>query len=325
MELILKNNFQSLAEKLRFKNILITGASGYIGKNLLEILMILNKKYNLQMKIHGLSRAHHAHQGMTSWICHDINNPLNFEMKLDAIIHAATPVDLNLNPQALYQTIVNGTRHVLDFARNNHVSLFLNLSSGAVYDPIQNPEGPYTEGMRPESIEFDLAQPYGSGKRHAEILVSHAASDTIKTYNARGFAFSGRHLPLNKHFAIGNFVSQLLKGQKIIVKGDGQSVRSYMDSEDMVYWLLTILFCEKRQENYNVGSDQPISIAVLAETIARQGSHIMVKIENSIKSDKPGKYLPDTKKAQRELGLKINVPLVESIEKMIFFHKSIKD
>ena len=106
---------------------------------------------------------------------------------------------------------------------------------------------------------------YGNAKRAAEQLCSlFFAEGKVDPIIARCFCFVGRDLPLNAHFAIGNFIYDAIYNEEIVVKGSGNSVRSYMVQRDLANWLLTILALGKPNNIYNVGSDEPTTIKKLA-------------------------------------------------------------
>jgi dTDP-glucose 4,6-dehydratase len=139
---------------------------------------------------------------------------------------------------------------------------------------------------------------------------------------ARCFAFVGPHLQLDENFAIGNFLSSLLKNQKIVIHGDGTPVRSYMYAADLVIWLITILIKGKNCYPYNIGSEEEISIKNLAKTIAgfsKKPLAVKIKIKKS-NSYKIDRYVPSTQRARKELGLKQHIRLSDGILKTIKFH-----
>ena len=136
---------------------------------------------------------------------------------------------------------------------------------------------------------------------------------------ARIFALLGPYLPLDTHFAAGNFIRDALYTSEIIVEGDGTAVRSYMDQRDLAEWLIKILMCGIKGKAYNVGSDESISIRELAflirDTIAQSKPVKIIGVEK-IQNYK-NIYVPSIIKAKNDLGLKINYSLEESIKETI--------
>ena len=187
------------------------------------------------------------------------------------VVHAATEASAKLNTQAplvMFDTIVEGTRRMLEFSAGHSVRRFLFVSSGAVYGK-QPPNLTHID----ESFEggpntVDRASAYAEGKRAAEMLCALAAGPNIEVAIARGFAFVGPYMPIDAHFAIGNFISDALRGGPIQVKGDGRAVRSYLYASDLAVWLWTMLFKGRSGCAYNVGSEDALNVAALAHEVA---------------------------------------------------------
>jgi dTDP-glucose 4,6-dehydratase len=147
---------------------------------------------------------------------------------------------------------------------------------------------------------------YGEGKRLSELLCAiHGPRHGIETKIARCFAFVGPYLPLDAHFAIGNFIRDALSGGPIRVNGDGTPFRSYLYAADLAAWLWTILFRGAANRPYNVGSNQAFTIAETAAAVARAlGENILVTIAQKPMPGQPAKrYVPDISRAANELQL----------------------
>jgi nucleoside-diphosphate-sugar epimerase len=170
---------------------------------------------------------------------------------------------------------------------------------------------------------LDRCNAYAEGKRAAEFLCGLAASDPIepvKVSIARCFAFVGPHLPLDVHFAIGNFIRDALAGGPIRVSGDGTPYRSYLYAADLAEWLITILLRGRPGRAYNVGSEQGLSIKHLAGYVATHAAsflgivipHVTIAMPSHA-SQRVERYVPSCFRARGELGLLPRVPLNEAL------------
>ena len=248
--------------------------------------------------------------------------------KFSHIIHAATEASATLNaqdPTLMFDTIVQGTRRTLDFAKQCGAKKFLLTSSGAVYgkQPPEISHIPEDYAGAPDPSNPSSA--YGEGKRAAELLSAlYSREYGFEAKIARCFAFVGPYLPLDQHFAIGNFIRDGLNGGPIQVKGDGTPFRSYLYAADLAIWLWTILIKGKSCRPYNVGSGECFTIAEIAHQVAEAFSDEMkVVIEGKMsRGTAVERYVPDTSRATRELYLRETVPLNEAVMKTISFHKN---
>jgi nucleoside-diphosphate-sugar epimerase len=231
------------------------------------------------------------------------------------------------DPGAAADVIVEGTRRVLDASTRLGARRFLFTSTGAAYgsQPPDLESMPETYSGVPDTS--DPTNPYagpGEAKRQAEFLCEeYGRKAGLVSVIARCFTFAGPALPLDSKFAFGNFMGDALAGRAIIVKGDGTPVRSYLYAADLAVWLWTVLLRGAPGRRYNVGSEQPISIRSLAETIAREVGAVGVEIlgrapEHSI----PDRYVPCTARARQELGLREHFSLPEVVRRTVAWHRS---
>ncbi|HLO16370.1 MAG TPA: NAD(P)-dependent oxidoreductase [Anaerolineales bacterium] len=326
---------RELWEELRGERIFITGGTGFFGCWLLESLLWANDRLNLDCRATVLSRSPDLFRAKAPYLAgHKIISILQGDIrtfdfpngKFSHVIHAAMETNVNLqNPSALtyFDSAVLGTRHVMDFARSAGTQQVLFTSSGAVYGR-QPPEittiGEEYRGA-PYPSEIKLA--YGQSKRAAEFLcTAYSELYNIKVKICRCFAFSGPYLPLDSGFAIGNFLRDVLYGNSIYVNGDGTPYRSYLYAADLAIWLWTIFFRGDSTRAYNVGSENALSIAQLAETVRN-----VVLPESAIVISKqpdpgrvPERYVPSIQRAHDELGLSEWIGLEEGIKRMAKWH-----
>jgi len=319
----------SLWGDLRGGRILITGATGFFGCWLLESFAWVNRRLNLGAQAVGLSRhpgtlaqksPHLANDSAITLHAADVRDDKFPQGTFSHVIHAATEASATLNremPLAMFDTIVEGTRRTLQFAIASSASRFLFVSSGAVYgtQPPQLTHLPESFSGGPDPLAPESA--YAEGKRAAEALCSLAATARFQTPIARCFAFVGPGMQLDAHFAIGNFIRDALRGGPIQVSGDGSPFRSYLYASDLAVWLWTILFRGKSRRAYNVGSEDALNIAAVANQVAMAVPRkVDVKIAlEPAPGAPPHRYVPSTARAREELGLRAEVPLREAIRR----------
>jgi nucleoside-diphosphate-sugar epimerase len=329
------NHTGSIWDHFNDRNLFITGGTGFFGKWILESLVHATKKMNIRTKVFVLSRnptlflkkyPHYSELPFIEFVKGDIVNFEFFSKQIDYVIHAATDADAKLNveyPLTMLDTIVNGTRRVLDYAVFCNARRVLLTSSGAVYGrlpaDISHVEESYSGGPDP----LQPASVYAEAKRMAELLCAiYQSQHNLKTVIARCFAFVGPYLNLDIHFAIGNFIRDGLNHQRIKVNGDGTPLRSYLYAADLAIWLLVILLEGKPGQAYNVGSDQSIAISDLAQMVdtcflPSPG----VSITRIPRPDvSPERYVPDVYQAKNELNLECWIGLEEAIKRTIDFH-----
>jgi nucleoside-diphosphate-sugar epimerase len=308
----------------------ITGGTGFFGMWLLESFAHINDMLGLRMRAVVLTRdpvafavkaPHLARRSDLQFIQGDVRTFTFPAGRFDYVVHAATEASAKLNdeaPHEMLDAIIGGTRRVLDFAAQCGVKKLLLTSSGAVY-------GKQPAGITHVSEDYTGApdpllpgSAYGEGKRVSEHLCAvHAQRHGYEVKIARCFAFVGPHLPLDAHFAIGNFIRDALRGDAIRIGGDGTPLRSYLYASDLAIWLWRMLFAAPTARAYNVGSAEDFSIRALATEVNQAlGTQVAVQIA---KEPMPGcpvsRYVPSVQRAETELGLKSLVSLREGIRR----------
>ena len=316
-------------------SIFITGGTGFFGCWLLESFCHINRQLRLNAHATVLTRdpaafakkcPHLATESCLRFLAGDVRNFSFPDGEFPYVIHAATEASAKQSaeqPLEMLTTIIDGTSQTLNFAKTHGTRKLLLTSSGAVYgrQPSQLTHIPedYLGGPDP----LDPASVYGEGKRIQEQMGALAAKhSSIEIKVARCFTFVGPHLPLNVHFAIGNFIRDVLANKPIQIGGDGTPRRSYLYTADLAIWLWTILFRAPSLVPINVGSDQDLSILELAQEVARSlnASTDIQVAKKGVPGAPVARYVPSVDRAREMLGLKQTVSLQEAIRRTAAWH-----
>lgn len=316
-----------LRDKLGGKHVLLTGGTGFFGSWLLALLDQLNQR-GAGMEVTAVSRdpgrflaaqPYYRDRTWLHWVAADVRELYVLPGRpVDLVLHAAADTSdaAHARPLEIFDTIMGGARRILDLAVPQGARVLL-TGSGAQYGVLPAGVG-VTEDFVGACPSNKADSAYGEAKRAQETLAAlYAQKYGLEVVMARCFAFAGPGLPLDGHFAIGNFVRDALGADSIILKSSGEAVRSYLHGADLAAWLLFLLTSGKTAESYNVGSDQAISVADLAVRVGqRLATNKPVRIMG--RPGLPGVrswYVPDIGKA-RSLGLGVWTDLDASIDSM---------
>lgn len=287
------------------ERVLVTGGAGFIGSHLCERLLADGCDVICLDNMFTGAKANIAHllgEPNFDFIRHDVTEPLSLEVdRIFNLACPASPVHYKYDPVQTVKTSVHGAINMLELARRCGARI-LQASTSEVYgDPTSHPQneddwgnvnpiGPracYDEGKRcAETLFFDYYRQHGVDIRVARIF---------NTYGPRMHPSDGR--------VVSNFVVQALLGRPITIAGDGRQTRSFCYVDDLVDGLLAYMALEDAPPGpINLGNPQEISIASLAETVARlcesRSSNVFVPLER----DDPARRRPDISRAAGVLG-----------------------
>ena len=332
---------RELWSEMRGQRIFITGGTGFFGCWLVESFCHANRDLELGAQATVLSRdpakfrAKCPHLADETAITLHAGDVRDFEFpagEFGYVIHAATETTAKQGadePLEMLSTIVAGTERVLEFAAQCGARKFLLTSSGAVYgrQPAEMTHVPETYAGGPDPL--DAGSVYAEGKRVSELMcalyqkAAVAKGAAFEAKIARCWAFCGPHLPLGAHFAIGNFIGDVIAGRPISIGGDGTPRRSYLYAADLAVWLWTILFRGPAMVPINVGSGHDVSIRELAEVVAATlAPATQIRIaKQAVPGGPPTRYVPSVMRAEELLCLRETVGLEESIRRMFAWSK----
>lgn len=321
---------EPLWQEMRGQRLFLTGGTGFFGCWLVESFCTINRALGLDARITILTRNPEAFaQKCPHLVCDpavtlhpgDVRSFTFPEGEHRYVIHAATESwvrEAPLDPLDLLSTMVDGAERTLEFAATHGARKFLLASSGAVYgrQPAGMTHVPETYAGAPDAL--DPASVYAEGKRVSELLCSVYQERTgLECKIARCWAFCGPHLPLDRHFAVGNFIGDVLAGRPIQIHGDGTPRRSYLYAADLAIWLWSILFKAPPLLPFNVGSARDLSIFELAQLVAATlNPEMQIQVAmNPEPGAAPARYVPSVERAEAMLGLREITTLEEAIRR----------
>ena len=308
----------NLAEEITRAPILITGGTGFIGSWLVSVLnkmsddkMIENSIYVLTSNKAKAQRLFNnlRYKNIEIFTLEELQNQvLNRKIKgFGYVFHCATSTKYSTNDEKNdFNRSFEFTIKILELIKSTgSAPNFINLSSGAVY------ESPLTYYRFPESNSpinnISLLTSYGKLKLRMEQLVISADTEGVVIgSNPRLFTFFGHGLPLNSHFAIGNFVQSAATVNKIEVIGSIQTVRSYLYITDLVVQLFSLL-TKPTLNTLHIGGAVPITIGELASKVSNHFNNCPIIASNN--DAQPNYYLPEVENTVKYLGVSENVSL----------------
>ena len=311
------------------QTVLVTGGTGFVGTWIVESLLRCGgNSTRLVLVVRSRSKAEKRlgkflQNAKVEFLEQDVSKKIEFKGTVDQIWHLATSTGLPNGKSSIdiASSTILGTFRLLDLASNqSSPPKFLHTSSGAVYGRGLNPDVEVTEDLRLFNDWLGGGEVYDSSKRAAEMILQEATKEgVVSAKNARLFAFVGPYLPLDSHFAIGNFIRSALDSKPITLTSSGVDYRSYLYAADLVSWLFTYMHSDF-SEPLNIGSDQALTIKESAELV---GSIVNVDVfTNSHDAHEATKYVPNIDLARSVLGLDVYTDLTESIRRTIEWHKS---
>ena len=325
---------EDISERLSGKTILLTGGRGFLGRYFIETFNYLNKNIlNKPIKtiaLDNLITSGAAGSEIPSYenvefINHNVINPFKAKEKLDFIIHAAgiaSPFYYRAFPIETLEVAINGTRNMLELAKN-HKSRFTFFSSSEIYGDPDAKNVPIQESYKGNVSCQGPRACYDESKRVGETLcyIYHSLEGT-KTNVIRPFNVYGPGMQENDYRVLPNFASQIKKGKSLKIYGSGNQTRTFCYVTDAIQGFLRVITSGIPGEPYNIGNVSPeISIMDLVKKIMAISNnpinYDVVDYPDSYPADEPNRRAPDIKKAKVQLGYIPKVSLDEGLKRFL--------
>ena len=308
--------------------VVVTGAAGFIGSNLVDALLLKGYKvFAFDNLITGNeSNLTEAKKNPNfTFINHDVTAELPVIGPIHFIYHLASPAsvpDYQKYPEetALVNTV--GTRALLKVAKA-HGAKFLFTSTSEVYgDPKEHPQKEtYWGNVNPNGVRAC----YDESKRYGEMMVMlYVRKYGVDARIARIFNTYGPRMRPTDGRVVSNFINQALKTESMTVYGDGKQTRSLCYVSDMVEGLIRLMETEKTTgEVVNIGNPEEYTMVDLGQKIKKMTGSSSELVYSDLPLDDPSKRRPDISKATSVLGWTPTVTVDDGLKKTIEYYKSL--
>lgn len=349
MDKVLKSDIEYIAENLQeiFKilqnsTILVTGATGLVGSQIIKAILYYEIQNNITIRVIGIARnrekAKKAFGDLLEYknfemMYEDIQTLLEIDENIDYIIHGANTTiskEYVLKPVETIKTIINGTDNILRIAKNKRIKKMVYLSSMEIYGKTDN----YSERIKECDLGYidilNVRSSYSEGKRMAECLCSSYASEyNVPVVIARLAQVFGADVNIEDNRIFNQLAKSVINEENFVMHSKGESFGNYCYARDAVMAILILLFRGEIAEAYNVvNEDTSIKIYDMAKMVSEKISDSKMKIEIDLpKSQMTYGYAPDvTMKLSSEkinkLGWKSEISLENMYRRLI---ESIKE
>lgn len=331
----------NLLDKIEGSTILVTGATGLIGRNIINEII----KYNIVSKgsinIVALVRSKEKAKRVfgencekLSLIIGDITEVNLLNVKADYIIHAASQTSSKgfiSNPVETINVSFEGTKHLLEFARTQKLKRFIYLSTMEVYGTPKTDEK-IRELFATNLDTMKVRSCYPESKRMCENLcVSYATEYDVPINVLRLTQTFGKGVEYNDSRVFAEFARCVIENKNIILKTKGETKRSYLNVKDAVNAIFKIMISDVAGQVFNVANENTYcSIREMAEMVANNIAEERISVNFELNEDDSLGYAPklcmnlDTAKLKR-LGWEANYSLEDTFIEMILWMREHKN
>ena len=287
------------------KNILITGAAGFLGSHLCE--RFLKEDFNVKGMDNFITGSQKNIDSLKKnknfqFINHDVSKYVEINDDLDYILHfasPASPIDYLKIPIQTLKVGSLGTHNLLGLAKAKNAVILVASTSEVYGDPLVHPQSESYFGnvnpIGPRGV-------YDEAKRFQEaITMAYHRFHNLDTKIVRIFNTYGPRMRLNDGRVLPAFIGQTLRGEDLTIFGDGSQTRSFCYVDDLIDGIYKLLFSNY---NYpvNIGNPNEISIKDFAQEIIKLTNSQQKIIYKPLPENDPLKRKPDIDLAKNILG-----------------------
>lgn len=324
-------------EDIKDSTVFVTGASGLIGSQIVKVLACANRLNNTNIKVLAFVRNEEKakkvfgrllERGDVELVIGDINSKISVEQKVDYIIHGASATSSRFfvtNPVETITIAIDGTRNILEFAKEKAIKGMVYLSSLEVYGVPNTADGVVKESDYGYIEPLSTRSSYSEGKRMVECLcASYAAEYDVPVKVVRLSQTFGAGVEYNDGRVFAEFARCAMEKKNIVLHTEGKTYRTYCYTSDAITAILTVLSKGEIGEAYNItNKDTGVTIKEMAQCVCDTFPESGISVEIDIPKDIASfGYNPemviklDTDKLEN-LGWKATVGLSEMFIRLI--------
>lgn len=326
-------NYDLPYENLKGKPVLVTGATGLIGVSLVRALSTIGDiKILAFVRNEEKARKIYGEDSNVGLVIGDITNPICVSDKVEYIFHCASVTTSKVmieKPVETLLTAVEGTKNILEFAKEKNVRSIVFVSSMEMYGSFEELDHDVTEKDLGYIDPLKIRSNYPESKRLCEnMCIAYLAEYGIPVKIARLAQTFGAGILPGDNRVFAQFARSAINRENIILHTKGLSEGNYCYTRDCVTGLLTILLKGKDGEAYNVANpDSHTTIVDMAKMVANKIADGEIKVVFDIPESNTFGYAADTKmklnsdKLQK-IGWKPEIGLEEAYKRTIKWMKS---
>jgi len=306
------------------KKIVITGAAGFIGSNLVDKL--LNEDffvYGIDNLITGsLDNLSHLNSNNNfEFVNHDVTKYIDIKDKIDYVFHfasPASPIDYLKYPIQTLKANAIGGHNALGLAKKNNAKFILASTSEVYGDPLEHPQKESYFGnvnpIGPRSI-------YDEAKRFIESMtISYHVYHKLRVSIVRIFNTYGPRMKIDDGRVLPTFIKQAASNKDLTVNGDGTQTRSFCYIDDLVNGIIQLMNSEYSYP-INIGNNDETTINEIASTLISILNSESKIIYNELPEDDPLKRKPDITLAKKILNWAPKIDKKDGFEMLIEYYK----
>ena len=301
------------------ETVLVTGATGLIGSNLINYL--LDNNYKVIGLVRNIEKAKKKlpENNNLSFVIGDITEPIDIPDKVDYIVHGASNTSSKAfidEPVEIINTAIQGTKNMLELAKEKKVKSFVYLSSMEVYGCPLTDEKIY-ETHSTNLNTMSVRSSYPESKRMCESLcTAYYKEYGVPVKVIRLTQTFGKGVEYNDSRVFAEFARCAIEGRDIVLHTKGETKRCYLSIDDAVSAIMTVMLNGMNGEAYNAANEETYcSIYEMAQLVAHECADDKISVRIEIEDESKYGFAPvlrmnlDTSKL-RLLGWKANKSLI---------------